>query len=408
MAAGLTEAEATPRTRPVTQRLRALPWWAKVLAVFAISRAVTTALLLYYASIQQANNWTEASPSYWAFAKIWDGHWYYIISVVGYPTVLPTNPDGHVSENQWAFMPVYPFLVRALSEVTTLSFPVVAVGVTLVFSAGTALLLYRLMLRVGLGESAALFSVVLFCFSPLSPLLQVAYSESMQAFLLTLALLLLLDRRYWWMLPVVAVMALTRPTGLAFALAMLLHVVYRWWRRREQPFPRNEFVASSVVAVFSGVMGLSWLIIAWIATGSFSAYTDTELAWRAPYVGYGHLIPFTPWFQGAAYWLPDWLGYGLLVVLVAAFFAYLFTPWARRLGVDIRFWAASYVLYLLAVFFPQSSTFRLLMPLFPLLGALALPTSRWWRAGLIVASLAGQVAWTHFMWWVDGLDWSPP
>ena len=46
----------------------------------------------------------------------------------------------------------------------------------------------------------------------------------------------------------------------------------------------------------------------------------------------------------------------------------MFTPAVKRLGVDLRFWVASYALYLLAVFFPQSSTFRLLMPMFPLLG----------------------------------------
>ena len=52
-----------------------------------------------------------------------------------------------------------------------------------------------------------------------------------------------------------------------------------------------------------------------------------------------------------------------------------FTPWVRRLGVDLRFWMLSYALYLLAVFFPQSSTFRLLVPLAPALGALAIPRS---------------------------------
>ena len=57
----------------------------------------------------------------------------------------------------------------------------------------------------------------------------------------------------------------------------------------------------------------------------------------------------------------------------------------RRLGVDLRFWMLSYSLYLLAVFFPQSSTFRLLMPLSPLLGAVAQPRSRLYRACLVVA-----------------------
>ena len=70
-----------------------------------------------------------------------------------------------------------------------------------------------------------------------------------------------------------------------------------------------------------------------------------------------------------------------LVLLVAVFAILLFSPAVRRLGVDLRFWVAAYSLYLLAVFFPQSSTFRLLMPLFPLLGAIAHAAQPRYRVG---------------------------
>jgi hypothetical protein len=194
---------------------------------------------------------------------------------------------------------------------------------------------------------------------------------------------------------------------------MAMHVGYRWWVRRREPFPAAERVASITVAVFSAAMGLAWLLIAWSLTGSLTAYTDTELAWRSAYIGYEQLVPFTPWIQAAFFWAP-WFGMPLpllLVVLalgVAGFFALLFTPWARRLGVDLRFWIASYGLYLLAVFFPQSSTFRLLVPLFPALGALAQPRSRIYRVLIVLAFIAGQIGWVHIAWWVDGYDWTPP
>ena len=60
------------------------------------------------------------------------------------------------------------------------------------------------------------------------------------------------------------------------------------------------------------------------------------------------------------------------------------------------------------MFFPQSSTFRLLMPLFPLLGALAIPKSKVYRTALVVLFLALQVGWLLVCWGVDGADWSPP
>jgi hypothetical protein len=155
------------------------------------------------------------------------------------------------------------------------------------------------------------------------------------------------------------------------------------------------------------------VLIAWAVTGSPSAYTDTELAWRVPYVGYVDLVPFTPWFQATGFWAGIWhVPAGRLVVGlvlgIALFGALLFTPWVRRLGVDIRFWLASYAIYLLAVFFPQSSTFRLLLPLFPLAGAAAQPTSRVYRVALVVLLIAAQYGWIHIAWWVDGYDWTPP
>ena len=388
-------------------RYRLAPWWAKVLVVFAVSRLVTTGILLWFASRQEANAWTGAQPGYFDFAKLWDSHWYYIIAVAGYPGELPLTADGHVGESAWAFMPVYPAVVRALMAVSGQGFTVVAVLVSVAFACATALMLYRLMNLV-LPGPAALFSVVLYCFAPLSPILQVSYAESMHAFFLTLALYLLLKRNYLALFPVVAVMSLTRPSGLAFALALGLHVLHRWFTRERDPFPRRQVAASVSLGLFSVLCGFAWLLIAAAVTGSLAAYTDTELAWRMPYIGYRELVPLTPWFLGAQFWVPGALGVVLLILFFAAFAAFMFTPPVKRLGVDLRFWVASYTLYLVAVFFPQSSTFRLFLPIFPLLGALAQPRSPVYRAALVLLCVAGQVGWVHIAWWVDGYDWTPP
>ncbi|WP_243844249.1 mannosyltransferase family protein [Salinibacterium sp. ZJ454] len=388
--------------------LRRIPWWLQVGIVFALSRVVTTSILLFYAAQQPRNAWTAASPDYLDFAMLWDSHWYYIVAMSGYPDQLPITDDGHVGESAWAFMPVYPALVRLLMAVTAAPYDVVAVAVSVLSALGAALIFYKLMLRVSHNHSTALFSVVLFCVAPLSPILQVAYAESLQLLLLVLSLHLVLQRRYLWLFPVVAVMSLTRPTGLAFALFLALHWGYRWWRRESEPFPRRELATSGILAIFSGVMGLVWLVAAWIVTGSLTAYTDTELAWRAPYIGYQHLIPFAAWIQGANWWLGFPLGVVMLVIVLIAFTLVMLSPWVRRLGVDLRLWVLSYGLYLLAVFFPQSSTFRLLMPMFPLLGALAQPRSVLYRTGMVLLFIAGQIGWVHIAWWVDGADWTPP
>ena len=392
---------------PLVVRYRLTPWWVRVLVIWAASRVITTSLLVGFANQQAPNPWTGAHPDYLSFASLWDGNWYHIVAVVGYPSTLPLTVDGHVGENAWAFMPGYPAVVRLLMELTGLPWGPLAVFAAFAFSLAGALMFYKLV-RLVLPADSTLFSVVLLCVAPLSPIMQVAYAESMHAFLLTVALYFLLRRRYLLLFPIVAVMSLTRPSGLAFALALALHVGYRWFVRRRDPFPIRARVAAVAAAVFSGVMGIAWPLIAWLVTGSPTAYTDTELVWRAPYLGYRALVPFTPWIQGANFWMPFPLGIIVLAAVLIGFAAFLFTPQVRRLGADLRFWVGSYCLYLLAVFFPQSSTFRLLIPLFPLLGAVAQPRSRLYRAALVVLFIAGQWGWIYICWWFNGYDWTPP
>ena len=398
-------------TRMLRVRYRLTPWWIKVAVVWAASRVITTSLLLYFAGIQKASPWSGAHPSYLAFTQYWDSLWYHIVAVSGYPATLPLTADGHIAENAWAFLPAYPMLVRFLMLVTTLPWEPVSVAVSLAFSLLSALMIYRLFL-LRLPSETALFAVVLWCVAPLSPILQVSYAESMHAFLLALALYLLLERRYAVLFPVVAIMSLTRPSGLAFALALVLHLCYRWFTRARDAFPAAERMLGTGLAAFSLVMGFAWTVTAWVITGSASAYTDTELAWRSPYIGYLDLKPFIPWVQGARFWGDQWHFGGLVLVflalLVVAFALTLFTPAVRRLGPDLRFWSASYAVYLLAVFFPQSSTFRLLVPLFPLLGAVAQPRSRLYRMGIVAACIVGQSVWLLVCWWVDAYDWTPP
>ena len=388
-------------------RYRLTPWWVKVIGIWLLSRVVTTTLVLVLASVQGENAWTAAKPGYAAFATMWDGLWYNIVAVGGYPSVLPVTAEGQVGENAWAFMPVYPVVVRLLMMLTGAPWAEVAVFVSAVCSLCTALLFFRLMQRVQ-PQSTALFAVVLFCVAPLSPLLQFAYAESLQLLLLTGALLLVLERRYLLLVPVIGVMALTRPTGLAFALFLALHVGYRWFTRAKDPFPVREAVTALSVAVFSGLMGLAWPGIAWLVTGSVTAYTDTELAWRSAYIGYQELVPFAAWFQSGVWWLGQPLGIIAVLAVIGAFAAVMFTRPVRSLGVDLRLWVVSYALYLLAVFFPQSSTFRLLMPMFPLLGALALPSSILYRIGVTIVLICGQWGWLLLCWGVDGADWTPP
>lgn len=419
MADGVTTASsAVARARPtraaltwVVVRWRLVPWWLRITVVYALSRVLTTVLMSGFARIQTANSFTVQHPSYLSFASIWDGAWYRVIAATGYPSTLPVDAGGHVTENAWAFMPAYPFTVRALMTVTGASFEFVAVWVSLLAGWGAALVFRRLMGRF-LDPTRATFATVLFCVAPVSVMFQVAYAEAMGLLLLLLALLLLVQRRFWAMLPVVLLLGITRPTGLAFSLLMVLFVLVGVLRpallRMPERLTLRTAVPPTVVAVVSGLVGLAWPAIAWAVTGVPRAYTDTELAWRSSYIGWGELVPFTPWVQGFGWWFRQPAGTILLVVVLVGFAAVVFQPAARRIGLELRLWGVAYLVYLLAVFFPQSSTWRILLPIAPLLGVVALPRSRVYRVATVVLAVVLQWTWLYFCWWVDGYDWTPP
>ncbi|WP_258371088.1 mannosyltransferase family protein [Curtobacterium sp. MCBD17_021] len=413
-----TASSAVPRGRSsraaltwVVVRWRLVPWWLRITAVYALSRVLTTVLMSGFARIQPANSFTVQHPTYLSFASIWDGAWYRVIAASGYPSTLPVDAAGHVTENAWAFMPVYPFTVRALMTLTGASFEFVAVWVSLLAGWGAALVFRRLMGRF-LDPTRATFATVLFCVAPVSVVFQVAYAEALGLLLLLVALLLLVQRRFWAMLPVVLLLGMTRPTGLAFALLMglfvLVGVLRPAWLRMSERLTLRTALAPAVVAVVSGLVGLAWPAIAWAATGVPKAYTDTELAWRSSYIGWGELVPFTPWVQGFGWWFRQPAGTILLVVVLVGFAAVVFQPAARRIGLELRLWGVAYLVYLLAVFFPQSSTWRILLPIAPLLGVVALPRSRVYRVVLVVLAVVLQWTWLYFCWWVDGYDWTPP
>ena len=356
-----------------------LPWWLQVTLVFLLGRAVSTVMLVVLASQQAENAWTGAQPSLWDFSTMWDGRWYNIIAETGYPHDIPYTEDGHVAENAWAFLPAYPLIVRGLMLLTGLPWSISGVLISVLFALGASLLFYKILIK-HVPAQQALFAVVLFSVAPVSPLFQLAYAESMQLFLIAL---------------------------------VILHWIYRFVKRKRSRFPMNERVLLAAVALISAAAGFAWLFIASWVTGVPNAYLDTELAWRSAYIGYQELVPFTPWIHAAQWWTtsfgyPEMGGYILLGVLVVGFAVFLFLPATKRLGVDIRFWLASYALYVLAVFFPQSSTFRLLAPLFPALGAVAAPKSKLYRGFMVVLFIVLQWGWLLICWRIDGYDWSPP
>ncbi len=408
--------ESSPTSRP---SLASLPHWAAVLGVWAATSALSLLILRLGAQDTGPTVWAPASPSWMQHASFWDSGWYERIVREGYPTQLPTDANGTVQQNAWAFMPLLPLLARALAW-TGWSFYACATIVSLVASALAAQVMDR-WLAPRVGAAASLWAVALVWGSPCAVVLQLPYAESLGLLAVALALLLAERGRFLAAAPAVVAAAFARPLGVPLTAALGL-----WWlwetacARRSTTTPsvggalelsgagnaplgpsaRRGLLALSGVAAASA---LAWPLLAWAVTGRADAYTATETSWRG-----GELTPLLPWLTRSGWWVGDHLGPLLLAGFVMVGALALSAPSLRRLGRPAWLWCVGYCLYLLVFFDPTTSVLRLLLPLAPAGWALAARTTPRVRATLLALGMVGQVFWVSWVW--DGfgaITWVP-
>ncbi|PZE69823.1 hypothetical protein DEI83_00105 [Curtobacterium sp. MCBD17_021] len=385
--------------------------WTTPLLLWLASRIVSTALLGSVYWLATTNGWHFASyrrdPSFATFSGSWDASFYRTIAEDGYPRVLPTDPDGHVVPNPWAFLPLFPGVVRGLMVTTGASFWVAGLVVASVCGAGACVVLFRLVLAVADARRAR-WTTAFFAFGATGFLLQVAYAESMFLLLLFGALLALVRRRYWLVAVLGVLAAFTRPGVLALAVALAVHLVVRWVAARRavdaeprgrESFPWRERVAVVAAGLVVAAAGLAWPVVATAVTGRPGAYLDTELSWWVGFVGRQHFAPLTPWFLMAGRWLGP-AGIVLVVLVLAATAWFLRRRDLRVLGPEVLGFAVAYIAYLVAVFLPQQSLPRLLMPVTPLLASDAFTGTRRRATGWLVVGVCLQAVAVVLLWFL--------
>ena len=401
--------------RRLASAVRNWPWWLQVTGLYAAARLVSACIFMAAALHQGVNPWFPPKPDYWNFINIWDARWYAQVIANGYPSILPTDAAGNVQENTWAFYPLYPALAGGLSRLTGLN-PAASLTLIAMLAGWAAALVVYTLFRQKAAHVPAMWGVAFFSTFPVSAVLQVPYAEPLSLLLLAAALLLVVRRQYLWAIPVVFLLCLSRPVGVPFAAMAGLLLVFRAAAHirkgrqcgaDEAAHSLRDLAALTGLTAVAGVSALAWPAAAWAATGDPQAYTKTETVWRGQ-----DLVPFQPWFDTGVELFGPVLGLLAPVVFVALFIAMLFLPPVVRLGVELRLWCACYMGYLLMFLHPQTSTFRMLLPLFPLaLGAAFLSRSRAYRGTVVVMFLLLQMVWIVWLWaWAQlpgGGDYPP-
>lgn len=373
-APSLSDLQRDPtREAPVLERLSRLSFaiWFP-LVVFTATRVIDALLILIAARHQIALSGlidgyhvtlpSPAAPGYSTVAANWDGQWYLSIATHGYPSVIPRDAAGHVVQNAWGFYPAYPFLVGALMRVTGLGFTVAAPILSFLLGGAAVVVMFRLVNQTA-GRFAASATVMLVSASMAAPVMQIAYTESLALLLLCTALLLLRNRHYGWVIPILMMLALTRAIALAFVPILVVHYISRYRRRLVEPFPRVDQWHVAGVACFAVAVTGLWPVIAAITTHDPVAYTETMSSWGGTTGKLQVLIAF-PTFAWAKFGV---LGLAGLLCIISMTAAIALRRQASAWGPEVRAWAGFYPFYLLLATPAGSSNIRHLFLAFPLM-----------------------------------------
>nr|WP_188133033.1 hypothetical protein [Streptomyces boluensis] len=313
----------------------------------------------------------------------WDSRWYTGIAEHGYGRTLHFEPG--VVHSDLAFFPLYPGLVRALTEVLPLAAAAAGLLISWLAAAAAAWGMYAIGLRLR-GRATATFLVLLWGLLPHSVVLSMAYTEPVLTAFAAWSLYAVLSGRWLWAGSLAALAGLSRPNGFAVAAAVGAAAAYELWPRRGRLSLRQ----------WAGVLlaPLGWggyvLWVGWRRGDPLGGYFAVQRGWGSRFDFAAGNLEFVRHLLADG----DRLVFPVTLVLVAAAVLLFGLLAADRAPLPLLVYSG--VLLLVAVggsgFFESKP--RFLLPAFPLLLPLAAALARTAKARpvhatLVVTALAG-------------------
>ena len=320
----------------------------------------------------------------------WDGGYYRILATDGYPAPL-AHGVGSGDLKLYAFYPLYPLVVRALMQITSMQVQVVAPVVSVVCAtAAVCLLVVWMRRRVGVpGAAGAVLGLVMW---PASPVFQMAYTEGLAMLLLVGCLWALSERRYAWFVGAAISLSVTRALGLVIAVVALVHL-FQCWRNGE----RGHRLRGPVVAAVAGVGCVAiWPVFAGFRAHDPTVYFTAHKSFKAPGT------PMSVIAASVQY--PEFAVLSLATLTVTTLVALKLLP--ETVPLPIRTFLVAYPLFILSTAIISTSLLRyFLFVAFPLGLALEPALKRRWLRWLVVVVALG-VAMVGSGWWVR--EFVPP
>lgn len=198
---------------------------SKIVFLIALSGVATQYLIVWIAGLVGPRSWTQ-------LLRRGDGTWYLWISENGYSVgQLLGDTDFYSPKSDYVFYPLLPGLARAIS-VSGLSTQQSAMLVTSASTVVAALLLHKFLLSY-YSTFVSVTVPAMWVFQPFAVVLISVLTESLFALFSILTLLAIQKRNYLLGMFGVMAVSLTRTTGAAIAIAVLIYVLNQTWKQHK-------------------------------------------------------------------------------------------------------------------------------------------------------------------------------
>ncbi|MDK1342900.1 hypothetical protein QNO09_06205 [Streptomyces sp. 378] len=225
-----------PRLRAAAVR------YGPVLLTYGVLKLAGFAVFMYL--LDSTGDFREKNPRFgggehaWDVLASWDGWWYQQIAAHGYDPALKPVPGATglitLEGNSAAFFPLYPALMRLVSECTGLGLYGAGMTVSVVASFAAALGIHAVARRLG-GHRAGLVAAGLWAVWPGSGTEWSGYSESLYTALAAWACHAVMSRRWLTAGLLTCAAGLCRPTAVALVAALAVAAAAALLRRGDDP-----------------------------------------------------------------------------------------------------------------------------------------------------------------------------
>ncbi|WUW18946.1 glycosyltransferase family 39 protein [Streptomyces sp. NBC_01465] len=357
---------------------RAVP----ALAVYTAVRLTGLVLLAFWSHLKHHGLWP-------ALATSWDSSWYLGIADHGYAQ--------HLDNNNLAFFPLYPVLVKAVAAVTPGSRATIGVLLAMVCSLAAAAGIYAVGERL-YGRRTGTVLAILWGATPVALVQWMGYTESLFTALAAWSLYAVLTGRWVYAGVFAALAGMTRPTGVAVAAAVVIPAAVALWRGNRS----RRMIAGALIAPLGWVGYVAWV---GVRVGRWDGYFAVQKLWKNQWDGgadtlreirrqliyQGHPQPFL-----------------LVVTAILALSAALWLVCvSQRQPLPLLVFTGMLLLVVLGsggVYFPRA---RFLLPAFPLLLPFAVAIARA-RTRTLVMVLGGAALFSAYLGAYMTLVWTGP